>query len=409
MEQSTSPPAPKRLSYFHDALALCNMDFPIYYIECISERHVVVAGGGGSSGFGVHNQINIIELVPSKGSCYADLVTKFRIPEKIPGAVMTAALMSDQGITEIGLLTGGSHPAIYAIKFESTDRRYHVTGYEILEQTNSKSEAKYVKYVPGMMLIGGFDGQLTRWSGKRVTNQVKAHSKEIDEIDVCLPSAHLITLSRSEGRLVIWSLDDFNKIKEYSNKDMSRNAGVNYRARSCKYAYDKTCDHTKTNSQSAYLLVSSNPVASKNQPCMIYKWAVGDPDYQLVDPGRAIAADSISTMTVSLDGRYVGIGTMTGGVSVFEVKNLKQIYKIDASHYQAVTGLAFLPPKQESQTLTNCNMCPLLSVSMDNRVVLHRPTSKSLTYSMIKTILMIIVIFALFFTLSSRYNIKSGI
>jgi prolactin regulatory element-binding protein len=379
----------RRLSYFHDALSLCTVDFPIFYIESVSERHVVIAGGGGSSKTGVHNQINIIELSPSRGSCYATIVSKY---QDIPDAIMTGSLMRDLPIVRMRLVTGGIEPTIYQLNFESTSKDFTITKHEIL--SNTKSEIKCVKYATGKIYAGGVDGRLIIWDDKEVIGEIKAHNKEIDDIDVDTINGHVLTLSRGEGRFVIWNLNNLKPIKERTNKDFNKSAGVTYCLRSCKYAIE---DVNKGVSSSS-LIVACYPIPAKGHPCLLSKMSFKNEDLSVI-VNKSVNADGIMAMTVSLDGKHIAIGSRSGSVAVFQVKNLAQIYNINNAHHNAVTDLAFLPPNRQSLALANSKLCPLLSVSIDRRVILHRPKDHSLSMRCMKYALIMLLIYMIFFFL----------
>lgn len=406
MAAGTKPKSlqPQKIRYFSDALAIFSADFPIYYVESISERHVIIAGGGGSSKTGVHNQINVLELVPTGESCAAELVTKYQTPDEIPDAIMSGALMRDLPIVNTRLVAAGENATIYHIQFDQSRKSFSVVDHEILADNKIKSELKCVKYTPSKILAGCIDGTLISWSANKVGNvtnldkQLKAHSKEIDDIDVDLVSQQVVTLSRGEGRLALWSLDNLKLIREFKkdiiNVKTSEQSNMTYSYRACKFASDTSPESTKNNSnRQSFLLVACNPIPAK-EPSKIYKWCTNDMDKFTSQP---VTMDGIMAMSISSDGKHVAIGTRSGGISVFEVKNLRKIYNIDGAHHNAVTNLEFLPSKQESLNLTNSKLCPLLSVSIDRRVILHRPKRRSLITGLLKILVMMFVIYFMFF------------
>lgn len=355
----------------------------------------MIAGGGGSSKTGVHNQINIIELAPSNGSCYATLVTKYR---DIPDAIMTASLMKDDDstIARTRLVTGGQYPTIYQLSFNSANKDFNVSKHEILRDAKVRSEIKCVKYANGKICTGGIDGQLTIWDGREVIGETKAHNKEIDEIDVDSLNGHVVTLSRGEGRLVIWNLSNLKSIKEFTNKDFNRTAGVTYCLRACKYVRE-----TINKSIVTSLIVACNPIPAKSQLCLLCKMSTGSNEFPVI-VNKLVKAEGIMAMTVNSDGKHVAIGTRSGGVAVFDVRNIAQIYNINNAHHNAVTDLTFLPPTQESLALTDSKLCPLMSVSIDRRLILHRPKGQSLPMRWLKYILIMLAIYLLFFFTSKH-------
>ncbi|KAG1696152.1 Prolactin regulatory element-binding protein [Nymphon striatum] len=71
---------------------LARVNFPLYTVNCISERHIVVAGGGGNSKTGIDNVIEIYELVNDNGTCKAKPVTRFETGTQ---AVMNSCVFYD--------------------------------------------------------------------------------------------------------------------------------------------------------------------------------------------------------------------------------------------------------------------------------------------------------------------------
>lgn len=394
--------AAQKVKRFSNALLVHSVDFPIFYIECFSERHFIIAGGGGSSKTGVHNQINILELVPTDDCCTAEMIMKYTTPEEIPDAIMNGSLMRHLPIVDTRFVTGGNNIIIYHINFRSDKKSFAINEYEVLGSKQVNSELKCVKSIPGKILTGSMQGQLTIWNtndtDNKVEGSVEAHSKEIDEIDVDLINQKIVTLSRSEGRCVIWDLNNFKSLIEFK-KDFIARPDAKFTYRSCKFAYDKTSKMDK-NSGNSFLLIACNSTPNNGTSKII---RLSARDFK-VSTSMLVPADGIMATAVSLDGKYLALGTRSGSVSVLEVKNLKQIYKIEGAHHNAVTNLDFLDPTPESFNLTNSENCALLSVSIDRRIVLHRPRKSSFTFSLLGMIIMVFVIYLISFYLYKNYT-----
>lgn len=395
---------PQKINYFSNALSVHLVDFPIYHIECISERHFIVAGGGGAAKTGVHNRINILELVPTKDSCAADLIMNYRTPEEIPDAIMSGSLMNDMPIISTRFVTGGSLLTIYHITFDADQNTFKITDYEILRDKLARSEFKCVKYMPGKILAGGLDGKLYIWnveSVKKVDGEIRAHSKEIDEIDVNLESQHVVTLSRDENRCAVWDLSS-KKLLHQFKKDFINNADtadVKFIFRSCKFAYDTTNSGDKS-SNGQFLLMACNSNNKKTASKLIRLNTKNYKEFKSIP----ITQDGIVALKVSLEGKFAALGTRSGSVMIYEVKNLNQIYKLNNAHHNTITGLEFLSPKPESLTLTNSTTCALLSVAIDRRVVLHRLKRRRLTSSICSILVMMFIIYLIFFYFYHSYS-----
>lgn len=65
------------------ACLLARVNFPLYCIKAITERHILVGGGGGISKTGISNPFEIYELSfdPISNMARATLVTHFDVGE----------------------------------------------------------------------------------------------------------------------------------------------------------------------------------------------------------------------------------------------------------------------------------------------------------------------------------------
>lgn len=386
---------PHKLSYFNDALLVHSLNFPIYHVGCISERHFIVAGGGGSSKTGVINQFNVLELVPNGNECRADLDVRFTVPEDVPNeAIMNGAIMKDLPIFNTRFIGVGGQATIYHIKFDSQTRAFKITDYELMRSP----ELKCVAYSPGRIYLGGFDGTVTVWdtsnSDKRVIKKFKAHNKEVDEIDIDTINQRFLTLSRGEARLLIWDSNSFELVREFK-KDLINNSSnkssTSYLFRSCKFVYNRFANLNQ--SKASVLLIATIPVPQK-APSIVHRVSLQE-DGSTTKISNSVTNDGIMAMAVSMDGKSAAVGTRSGGVIALDLRNLKQFYRFDKAHQNNVTDLEFLPPKSESLDLTNSQTLPLISVSMDRRVVLHRPQKPSMKlYIQLIIIVILICVFA---------------
>jgi len=416
MASARGPPNPhvkfpvRKLNYFNGALLLSCVDFPIYYLESISERHIVLAGGGGSSNTGVHNQINILEIVPTQHSCETELVLKYHTPKQLPTAIMTGCIIKGSTHPDFSLTTVDDKNVVrYDVALEIPSNNFTVSSYSILRDPVISSDINCIKCDGRFsVLTGGLDGQLAYWKfgssmkDAKIEHSVKAHDKVIDEIDINPFAKQLLTLSRDENQFIIWNLNDFKVVKKFNQdiindrpQNQTSNPKITFRYRSCRFLYDKTASSTND----ASLLIACNPPRGSS---LVYKLSPRDRDYQKV-ACQSVTTDGISAMNISEDGNYFAIGTRAGGVSVFDTRKLRSIYRFDSAHHNAVTRLEFLPAKPESLTLTNSSICPLISASIDRQVILHRPSLNSLTAKSMKILLMAMFLFFAFVFLHNYY------
>lgn len=401
---------PQKLSCFNNALLVHILDFPAYHIECISERHFIVAGGGGSSKTGVINQFNILELVPNDNSCHADIVTKYTIPDDVSNeAIMNGAIMRDLPICNTKFVALGCQATIYHIRFDSRTKAFEIDDYEALQCLDPKAELKSIAYSPGRIYTGTVDGVLNVWdtslSDKKLLKEFRSHNKEVDEIDIDTANQQILTLSRGEARIIVWNANNFEIIKEFTKEfvnDRSNKPQTNNFYRSCRFVYDRS---NSNSGKGSVLLIATNSAQSKNSPSVSMLHRVSDIDGNSMNRfSNSVSSDGIMAMTVSSDGKNVAIGTRTGCVMILDTVTLNQIYKFEAAHQNSVTDLEFLPPKPEALVLSNSAICPLISVSLDRRIVLHRPKDSSFKLTVFKFVVVIALIY--FFAFSDIQIIR---
>lgn len=379
---------PVKLRRFTNATILHKFDFPVYYMECLSERHLIVVGGTER---GLRSHINIFELVPFEDSCSANLLTSYLTPTQLPKVIMNGSVLEDQLNRTMHLATSGDlYPIVFKLAYDPNKRSFSVSSFEKLTRDNVKNELKAIKCIPGKVLSGSEDGDVIIWefANKRISKTFHAHSKAIDEIDYHPASDQLATLSRQDGKCVIWKLSTLDKLKEINNAIVDVDG--KFALQTCNYAYNLYTTG-ESRKEPSLLLVACNSVA-RGGFCKICIWNTNN-----LDDFRSIRiqVEGISSMAISQDSKYVGIGSKTGSVLIHNLSNGNSIYRIDNAHVGVVVSLKFLPSNQETLTLTNSKTCALLSVSLDKRLMIHRPIG-SLTFSFLKKLILLSFIFILY-------------
>lgn len=83
--------------------------------------------------------------------------------------------------------------------------------------------------------------------------------------------------------------------------------------------------------------------------------------------------ESLSSLAVRDDGRFVAVGTMfTGSVSIYIAFSLQRVLHIPSAHLMFVTGLEFLPSSNTSGPPISSNTeAAVVSISVDNNVCIH--------------------------------------
>lgn len=83
--------------------------------------------------------------------------------------------------------------------------------------------------------------------------------------------------------------------------------------------------------------------------------------------------ESLASLAVRDDGRFVAIGTMfTGSVSIYIAFSLQRVLHIPSAHSMFVTGLEFLPMNNvDGPPISSNTEAAVLSISVDNKVCIH--------------------------------------
>ncbi|XP_054165885.1 prolactin regulatory element-binding protein-like [Oppia nitens] len=434
---------------------LARVNFPIYSVRTLSERHILVAGGGGPSKTGVANNLDVYELVydSHSNSCKARLITHYDTGSR---AVMNMCVVPKDNYC-YQLFCGGMDGLCtqYDLKLnvesrrressssptrrersysevslrrrrlssrsESLDKENDINAsnsqtqdaeqpvirqhsrkdskpkmsdetngvpdftFDIKQQKffktdfNSNVEESFQKIVKfssegNMLITGGSDGHIRLWSLPKLTQilVIKAHTNEVDDLDINSNGTQIVSVSR-DSKGFIWNTSD-GKLKTeliYElPKDKSTENGKNgvvlnkYIYRGCRYVPIQGDTNNYSLVTIMNPLIHSKPAKSS----YICKWST-----QSYKPELMVSAgnESLSTISVSDDGRFIGVGTLTGSVDVYIAFSLQRVYHLSAAHNIFVTAVEFLKSTEATQQLTGGNEASLVSVSVDNHIVVH--------------------------------------
>lgn len=163
---------------------------------------------------------------------------------------------------------------------------------------------------------------------------------------------------------------------------------IEYDFRDCMFGFNQD---TKQSS----LYTVHNPFKRTKPPCksIICKWNTKTYEIEnLVYPGP----EPFSELTVSDDGKFIGVGLLTGSVEIFDAFNLQKIYTMQNSHKLFVTGVEFLQTVNESKMLTGDQEASLLSISVDNHIVVHHLPKQDTIGYLGSSFLFIITLFLIY-------------
>lgn len=362
----------------------------------LTNRHIIVGGGGGAAKTGIGNGFEIFELSHDGKRFIAEEVTRH---ETGPSVVMNCSSFSDNKHTY--LVAGQeSHCQLYNVDSilvrendeelvenignENNVRQRKAKSKEKLE--NNNKQVKKLKFVikPGdsvqtdfvqpepllrvvrihrsgkLLATGGTDGDVRLWSFPTLKPLavLKEHKKEIDDIDFSQHGNFLITIAK-DGLAVLW---DAIKGKEISKLKWNQPEGSKYLYKRCRFGV------IEGEKRSALYMLANPTGLAKKQKSYLQQWL---PDVASIKK-IAIFDESLSALAVRDDGRFIAVGTMfSGSVSIFIAFSLQRVLNVSGAHSMFVTGLEFLPVLTENHTISSVAEAAVLSISVDNHVCIH--------------------------------------
>ncbi|GLV45742.1 uncharacterized protein CBL_02762 [Carabus blaptoides fortunei] len=388
----------------------------------LTNRHVLVAGGGGSSKTGVANGFEIFEISHDGDRFIAEEVIRH---ETGPSVVMNCATFSD---SKHSYLVAGqeNHCQLYNVQTlvvtdttedEKNDKHEKSDNQTVRQRRNSHKQqktddnknSKRLKFVikpsdsvqtdfggdepvqrvvrinPSgkLMATGGTDGVVRLWNfpSFKPKHVLKAHSKEIDDMDFS-PCEHWLVTIAKDGLAILW---DNNSGKELKRLTWNTGDGQRYLYKRCRFGKIE-------NEKKSALFALANPLTrGSKQKGYLQQWSPGE---ACLNKSVAIE-ESLSALAVRDDGRFVAVGTMySGSVSIYIAFSLQRILHVPGAHSMFVTGLEFLPVV-DNQTVSSVTEAAVLSISVDNRVCIH---SLSHRVAIPAWLAVMIIIVTLFFT-----------
>ncbi|RUS87815.1 hypothetical protein EGW08_004414 [Elysia chlorotica] len=408
---------------------LAHTDFPLYVVQSLDDKHFIVGGGGGQAKTGIPNAIEVYKISPAVNGGDVSAVSICRHDTGIR-AVMNCHSYYDG--RHHHLATGEDELCqTYSVKYKVISQNDGAKGQsenvrqrkpESSDSAGSEQKSsieqskkqltfqieelksvvtdfssdggfqKCVKFAPkySSLATGGADGFLRLWNYPELTKlwEVQAHKNEIDDIDFSPDGTKIVTISRDKNGSV-WSVKDGKKVIDLV---WNQSNASSYRFRCCRYGLIE-------GKKDKFNLYSVNiPVTrSSTSHCYVSLW---DANKYILKKTVKAGTDAISAFDVSPDGIFLGVGSISGNISVYISFSLQRMYHVKEAHSIFVTGLDFLPASEATRAVTGDFNYNLVSISADNTVRLHQSPERSSYSPMLVIVGVFAIIFLLFYLMA---------
>ncbi|KAF5285728.1 hypothetical protein FQR65_LT02256 [Abscondita terminalis] len=276
---------------------LAKVNFPLYTVQMLTNRHVLVGGGGGSAKTGVANGFEIYELSHDGVKFIAEEVLRH---ETGPSVVMNCATYNDK---KHSYLVAGqeSHCQLYNVQsvlvtdnvdIENLDphndvrKRKNKTKSDLASKQNAKVkfvikpsdsvQTDFLEEEPiqrvvrisrfnKIMVTGGTDGFVRLWEFPTLKplHTLKAHKEEIDDLDFSPCQSYLISIAK-DGLAILW---DYNNGKEITRLTWQQPNGSKYLYKRCRFGLIEG----EKNASSLYMLTNPTGCPGKLKS-YLQKW-----------------------------------------------------------------------------------------------------------------------------------------
>ncbi|KAH9491729.1 hypothetical protein Btru_045662 [Bulinus truncatus] len=401
---------------------LAHTDFPLYAVRSLDERHFLVAGGGGQAKTGIANAIEIYKIHSTQSGVNSRNICRYETDSR---AVMNCATFYDG--RHHHLATGEDEFChTYTVKYkvisqssetkdgvklkntettakDKTDNNSNINNKQLTFQIEDTGKVvtdfsadggfqKCVCFSPIMthMATGGADGHLRFWKYPELEKvwDIEGHKHEIDDLDISPDGTKIITISRDKNGSV-WNTSNGKKVTDLIWNQIKTEA---YRFRACRYGLIEG-KQDKFN----FYTVNIPVTRSAKSLCYISLW-----DNSKFSVKKCVSAGNevVSAFAVSNEGIYLGVGSISGSVSVFISFSLQRLYHVKEAHSIFVTSVEFLPCSEAARAVTGNQDFNLLSVSADNTIRLHQCPERSTIHPIWIILALVFVIFAMFYMMS---------
>ncbi|XP_022089456.1 prolactin regulatory element-binding protein-like [Acanthaster planci] len=282
--------------------------------------------------------------------------------------------------------TSSQEPAVVVTKFD-----LERLGSVQTDFTDGDKYQKAVCFSPNGMFFatGGADGHVRMWSYPSFEKQyeIKAHSKEVDDIIINPLGNRLVSVSR-DSTAIVWKTVDGSKMCDLKWDGVKAEQTTSYRVRCCRFGFIDS-DPSKSNMYTIHI----PRIQGKTKSSYLTRWnAIKYTPEKTVCTGT----DVLSALNISHSGNLVGLGTMSGSIGVYISFSLQKLRVVKDVHGIFVTGLCFVPMTRTTRDLLGDLETAVLSVSADKKVsivALEPPMEFPAWLMFVGAFLLIILIF----------------
>jgi len=422
-----------------DSKQVCKFsDMPTYCCECLLDNHFVVAGGGGPSKTGMGNKVRIMELdrcmktrkvlaniiAEMETGNYAVMKMSVALKNKDEDSFMLAiALEKHCEIYKVTKKKPGSNDnennnreglkqrkrSSSKQKSESkstNDQQVNNFTFKLINKfqsvdekdTDSKIEVTSVAISnDGSHLASGLsNGQIKLWDTRNMKQilNVEAHKEDVKDISISPDNSQVVTLS-ADGSACLWSLDGTKVMDLHLMWNMNVETR-DFKFRNCKFSIAPPSRQRTQDVKPTFNLYTTHQAKKgQNMSSFLTKWVRVENSSRLKMQIMEKLDDRVSSLAVSGDGHYVGVGYQSGFVDFITGFRLNHLRRI-RSHQMFVTEVSFLNNQSKPVISTTGNVdARLLSVSCNGscHVAILKP-KPLFTFGFFLIILMLLAILA---------------
>ncbi|CAH1253972.1 PREB [Branchiostoma lanceolatum] len=237
-----------------------------------------------------------------------------------------------------------------------------------------------------IIATGGADGHVRVWKVPKLEKKldIKAHLDEIDDLDISPSGNKIVSVSR-DYHAYVWKVESGKREAElHWDREVPEKS---YRIKAVRFG---TSQEKKSTVQ-LYTMHIPARRERKPLPCYLTKW---DAMKFVPVKTRSTGTELLSSLTVSDDGVFLGVGTGSGDTMIYVSWSLQKAHRVSEAHGIFVTGLSFLKNNAETAELTSGAETALVSVSADHHVNLTpmRPRHMISTWFAVIGFLVLLVI-----------------